>query len=52
MESNQRYYARRAQQETSRAAWALTPQARERHLMLAEGFSRKALECGDLVLAH
>jgi hypothetical protein len=42
MESNQRYYARRAIQETIAARTALTPQARERHLMLAEGFSQKA----------
>ena len=51
MESNYRYYVRRAAQESSAAARAVTPQARERHLWLAEGFSRKARECAELVAA-
>ena len=51
MESNQRYYARRAIQETIAARTALTPQAGERHLMLAEGFSRKAGQGESLVAA-
>ena len=48
MESNYRYYVRRAAQETSRAARAITPEARERHLILAEGFSRKAQENAEI----
>lgn len=52
MESNYRYYVRRAAQEASAAARALTPQARERHLVLAEGFSRKAEQNAGLVAAH
>jgi hypothetical protein len=51
MESNQRYYARRAIQETIAARTALTPQARERHLILAEGFSRKAGQSESLIAA-
>jgi hypothetical protein len=51
MESNYRYYLRRAAQEASRAAWAVTPQARERHLMLAEGFRRQADEQAVLLAA-
>jgi hypothetical protein len=51
MESNYRYYLRRAAQEASRAARAVTPQARERHLILAEGFSRKAEEHSGLLAA-
>lgn len=51
MESNYRYYIRRASQEASRAARAITPEARERHLMLAEGFSRKAEENAGIAFA-
>ncbi len=51
MESNQRYYARRAIQEMMAARTALTPQARDRHLMLAEGFSRKAGQSESLIAA-
>ena len=42
MEPNHRYYARRAVEEASAAARAVTPQARERHRELAEGFKRQA----------
>ena len=42
MESNQRYYARRAAEETWRAAHAITPEARERHRELASLFQTKA----------
>jgi hypothetical protein len=48
MESNQRYYARRAAQEAFAAARAMTPAAREWHRELAEGFSRKAQQVGEL----
>lgn len=52
MESNYRYYVRRAAQEAGRAARAITQEARERHLLLAEGFSRKAEENAGLLAAH
>ena len=42
MESNHRYYARRAVEEATAAARAVTPQARARHQELAEGFRRQA----------
>ncbi len=51
MESNQRYYYRRAVQETMAAARALTPEAREWHRELAEGFTRKAQEQAQLAHA-
>jgi hypothetical protein len=41
MVSNNRYYARRASEELSRAARALTDQARERHRDLAETFLKR-----------
>lgn len=42
MESDHRYYARRAVQEKMAAARAMTTKAREWHTQLAEDFSRKA----------
>lgn len=42
MESDHRYYNRRAAEEERRAAHAVTPAARERHRELAEMFQRKA----------
>lgn len=42
MESDQRYYSRRAAEEQRRAAQAVTSAARERHRELAEIFARKA----------
>ena len=42
MESDQRYYARRAAEEQRRAARAVTPEARERHRELARLFAGKA----------
>ncbi len=42
MESDHRYYARRAAEEQRRAATAVTPAARARHIELADLFSRKA----------
>jgi len=42
MESDQRYYSRRADEERRRALRALTPEARERHKELAALFESKA----------
>jgi hypothetical protein len=45
MESNERYYARRAVEELRALERAVTPEARARRLALAEAFQLKALEC-------
>ena len=42
MESNMRYYARRAAEEHRRAMFAVTQEARERHEELASLFAVKA----------
>ena len=42
MESNHRYYARRAVEELQAAARAVTPEARARRRALAELFEEKA----------
>jgi hypothetical protein len=42
MESDLRYYSRRAAAEQAAAIRALTPEARGRRLMLAEQFAAKA----------
>ncbi len=42
MESDLRYYSRRAAEERQRAAKAITPEARERHLELASLFAERA----------
>jgi hypothetical protein len=42
MESDARYYSRRALEEQRRAAHAITPQARERHNELAALFAQRA----------
>ncbi len=42
MESNQRYFARRASEELRAAARAVTPEARARRRQLAESFAIKA----------
>jgi hypothetical protein len=48
MESNERYYSRRAVEELRAAARAVTPEARARRHALAELFESKALQCrGD-----
>lgn len=39
MESNERYYARRAAEERRAAAMAVTPEARARRLALASAFT-------------
>jgi hypothetical protein len=42
MESNARYYSRRAHEEKRAALRAMTPQAQAWHRQLAEDFARKA----------
>jgi len=44
MESNLRYYSRRAYEEQLAASRAITPQAQEWHRQLAEGFRQKVAE--------
>ena len=46
MESNERYYARRAGEEWRAVDRALTPAAKARHRELAEAFQLKAVQCG------
>ena len=45
MVSNQRYYMRRAAEERTAAARAITPQAREWHSKLARDFAARAEAC-------
>ncbi|GAA4006699.1 hypothetical protein [Sphingomonas humi] len=45
MESNQRYYARRAAEERMAAARAITTAAREWHAKLAHQFAARAADC-------
>jgi hypothetical protein len=44
MESDVRYYSRRALEEQQRAARAITPEARERHQQLAMLFAQRAAQ--------
>ena len=44
MESDFRYYSRRAAEEQGRAARAVTPEARNRHHELASLFAAKAAQ--------
>ena len=46
VESNQRFYLRRAAEERTAAHRAVTPQAREWHSKLAQDFARRAIESG------
>jgi hypothetical protein len=46
MESNERYYARRAVEELRAADRAVTAQAKARRRALAEAFQLKAEQCG------
>ena len=46
MESNQRFYMRRAAEERTAAHRAVTPQAREWHAKLAQDFAQRAIENG------
>ena len=43
MESNQRFYLRRAAEERTAARRAMTPEAREWHGKLAEDFAHRAI---------
>ena len=52
MESDRRYYSRRAVQEKLAAARAITTQAREWHRQLAEDFSRKAQQNAEYSAAE
>jgi len=45
MESNQRYYSRRAVEELRAADRAVTPEGRARRRALAEMFMQKAQQC-------
>ena len=45
MESNERYWARRASEELRAEARALTPEAKARRRALAEAFAAKARLC-------
>jgi hypothetical protein len=45
MESNYRYYQRRAAEERLAAQRSLTPQARQRHAQLAASFAARVAEC-------
>jgi hypothetical protein len=47
MESDFRYYTRRAAEERRRAMHAVTEAARERHLELAQSFAFKAAQFPD-----
>ena len=48
MESNQRFYLRRAAEERTAARRAMTPQAREWHSKLAEDFAGRAMKCSPV----
>jgi hypothetical protein len=45
MESNQRYYSRRAVEELRAAARAVTPEGQARRKALAEMFMQRAQQC-------
>ncbi len=47
MESDFRYYQRRAASEKAAAMRAVTPEARARRLLLAHSYTVKARECAD-----
>jgi hypothetical protein len=44
MESDFRYFSRRAAEERRRAQYAITPEAQERHSELADMFASKAAQ--------
>jgi len=50
MESNQRFYLRRAAEERTAAHRAVTPQAREWHSKLAQDFAQRAIESGAIAV--
>ncbi len=51
MESNQRFYMRRAAEERTAAFRAMTPQAREWHAKLAQDFAERAANSQPMVFA-
>ena len=51
VESDGRYYARRAASEQTAAMRAVTPQARERRMQLARYYETKARECAGVLQA-
>ncbi len=51
MESNERYYRRRAGEERLAAQRAMTQAARERHARLADDFSKRVIAGGALLNA-
>lgn len=51
MESNLRYYLRRAAEERTLAIRSITPQARERHSQLAQEFAARAQACEPVALS-
>lgn len=50
MESNQRFYMRRAAEERTAAMRAMTPQAREWHSKLAQDFAARAAASSPQIL--
>lgn len=48
MESNLRFYMRRAAEERTAAIRAVTPQARDWHDKLAHDFAQRAAACGPV----
>lgn len=52
MESDQRYYSRRAAQEKMAAARAMSAKARAWHSQLAEDFMRRAQELREVSAAE
>lgn len=52
MESDHRYYARRAAQEKMAAARAITAKAKAWHYQLAENFMQKAQQPSELTAAE
>jgi hypothetical protein len=52
MESNQRYYSRRASEELRAAARALTPEGKARRNALAQMFAQKACETQAAEIQH
>ena len=49
MVSNQRYYLRRAAEERTATARAITPQARDWHSKLAKDFAARAEACSAAI---
>jgi hypothetical protein len=50
MESNLRYYLRRAAEERTAALRAVTPEARDRHAKLAQDFAIRAQEHAPIAM--